>query len=355
MRLLVTAITSLLLLACSRAPQELVLSGPTMGTTYTVKIVGTPATIDADAARRAIDAVLDEVDVQMSTYRSDSDISRFNAAASTEWIAVPPELAHVVDASRQISQRSGGAFDITIAPLIAAWGFGPAGEPTTLPSDAELAALRERTGYELLEVRLAPPALRKRHPDVTIDLNAVAPGHAVDLLAERFLALGFSNFMIDIGGEILARGRNAGGEVWRIAVERPDDSELTPFDVIALHDASITTSGEYRQYFERDGVRYSHTIDPRTAHPIRSFGSVCVLGDSTLAVDAWATAMNVLGPDAGLELAEREGLAVMYLIEREATIEARMSSRFRQRALPPGQSVPAPQMAPSQTALQPAS
>jgi thiamine biosynthesis lipoprotein len=275
--------------------------------------------------------VLADIDQQMSTYRPDSAISRFNAAATTEWIDVPEGLAYVVDQSKKISARSEGAFDITIAPLIAAWGFGPAGEPSALPSDAELAALRERVGFDLLEVRLVPPALRKHHPQLTIDVNAVAPGYAVDLLAERFAALGAHDFMIDIGGEILTRGRNARGEIWRIAVERPRDEAADPARVIALENASVTTSGEYRHYFEREGVRYSHTIDPRTGHPIVSYGSVCVLGDSTLEVDAWATALNVLGPDAGLELAEREGIAAMYLIERGEGIESRMSARFAAR------------------------
>jgi thiamine biosynthesis lipoprotein len=299
-----------------------------MGTTYTVKVAGTPATIDADAIRREINAVLASTDIEMSTYRSDSAISRFNAAASTDWIEVPASLAKVVAVSREISERSGGAFDITIAPLIAAWGFGPSGEPASLPGEAEIAALRERMGYELLDVRLAPPALRKRHPELTIDVNGVAPGYAVDVLAERFLALGVRDFMIDIGGEVLARGRNARGEVWRIAVERPIDDIPAPFEVIQLDNASVTTSGEYRHYFERDGVRYSHTIDPRSGHPIESYGSVCIFGDSSLVIDAWATVLNVLGPDAGIELAEREGIAVMYVIARNGELSAKRSSAW---------------------------
>lgn len=306
-------------------------SGPTMGTTYTVKIVGTPATLDAEALQRELEDVLASIDTEMSTYRTDSAISRFNASESTNWIDVPLGLARVVAASKDISERSGGVFDITLAPLIAAWGFGPSGEPTSLPSASELADVRERVGHRLLEVRLAPPALKKLHPALTIDVNGVAPGYAVDLLAERFEALGASDFMIDIGGEVLVRGRNARGERWRIAVERPIDVEPTPFKILELDAASVTTSGEYRHYFERDGRRYSHTLDPRTGQPIESFGSVCVVGSSSLVIDAWATALNVLGPEEGLRVAEREGLAVMYVVVAgERRLEARMSSRFRQ-------------------------
>jgi thiamine biosynthesis lipoprotein len=319
--------------SCSREPRELVLSGPTMGTTYTVKVVGTPDTLDAEAIRRELDAVLANIDAEMSIYRSDSAISKFNANASTDWLEVPVGLARVVAVSRDISERSGGSFDITIAPLIAAWGFGPSGEPTSLPSQAELAALRDRMGYRLLDVRLSPPALRKQHPALTIDVNGVAPGYAVDLLAERFEALGVRRFMIDIGGEVLARGRNARGEPWRIAVEQPIDGEQTPFKILELTNASVTTSGEYRHYFDRDGQRYSHTLDPRSGRPIASYGSVCVVGKSSLVIDAWATALNVLGPDEGLQVAEREGLAAMYIVVDAGKLEARMSSAFPRASL----------------------
>jgi FAD:protein FMN transferase len=328
-RLLSTSLLiSLLLIGCARQPRELILSGPTMGTTYNIKVVGTPEKVDAEAVRRTIDDVLAMIDIEMSIYRTDSHISRFNAARSIEWIDVPAGLAHVVATANGVSKRSGGAFDITIAPLIQAWGFGPSGEPTELPTDAQLAALRDRVGHELLEVRLEPAALRKQHPELTIDVNGIAPGYAVDLLAERFIELGLKDFMIDIGGEVLARGRNASNATWRIAVERPQDTEPTPFAILTLDNKSITTSGEYRHYFERDGRRFSHTVDPRTGQPIASYGSVAVVGATSLEIDAWATALNVLGPDEGLRLAEHEGLAAMYLIVGEAELTARKSSTF---------------------------
>jgi thiamine biosynthesis lipoprotein len=299
-----------------------------MGTTYNVKVVGTPGDVDAEAVRRTIDAVLASVDVEMSTYRSDSHISRFNAARSTEWIDVPMGLARVAAAAQAVSERSDGTFDITVAPLIEAWGFSASGEPEKLPTDAQLVELRDRIGYRLLEVRLEPAALRKRHPELMIDVNGVAPGYAVDVLAERFHALGLRDFMIDIGGEVLARGRNASGAAWRIAVERPEDIDPKPFTIIELADRSVTTSGEYRRYFERDGQRYSHTIDPRTGHPIASHGSVAIVGATSLEIDAWATALNVLGPDAGLKLADEQGFAAMYLVIEKGELKARKSLAF---------------------------
>lgn len=325
----VTALTlAVLCSGCAREPRELVLSGPTQGTTYNVKVAGTPQEVDADAVRRAIEDVLAEIDSEMSTYRADSAISRFNAAQSTEWIDVPVGLARVVDAALKVSERSGGAFDITVAPLITAWGFGASGEPEKLPGNADIAALRERIGYRHLEVRFEPAALRKLISTLTIDVNGIAPGYSVDALAERFMALGLRNFMIDIGGEVLARGRNAAGTPWRIAVERPEDTTPEPFAIIELADRSVTTSGEYRHYFERDGQRYSHTIDPRTGHPIVARGSVAVVGRTSTEIDAWATALNVLGPEEGLRLANADGLAAMYIVVDGGKLTARKSDAF---------------------------
>ena len=329
-RTVVTAVALALLCAgCAREPRELVLSGPTQGTTYHIKVAGTPTEVDADAVRRAIDAVLANIDSEMSTYRNDSAVSRFNAEQSTEWVEVPVGLARIVDVALKVSERSGGAFDITVAPLVGAWGFGATGEPETLPSAAEIAGLRERIGYHRLEARFEPAALRKLVPTLTIDLNGIAPGYAVDRLAERFQALGLRNFMIDIGGEVLARGRNAAGDAWRIAVERPEDSAPEPFAIIELADRSVTTSGEYRHYFERAGQRYSHTIDPRTGHPIVARGSVAVVGTTSTEIDAWATALNVLGPEEGLRLANANGLAAMYIVVDGGKLTARKSDTFQ--------------------------
>ena len=293
------------------------LSGPTMGTTYTVKVAAAPPSVDAARVRVVIDDVLAQIDRSMSGYRADSEVAKFNASASTQWYAVSGDLAAVVQAALDIGEASGGAFDITVAPLVAAWGFGPAGEPKVLPTDQEIASLRSRIGYRMLHVRRDPPALRKDVAQLSIDLNGIAPGYAVDRLAERLLALRIDDFMIDIGGEICARGRNARGEPWHIAIEHPVDTQRTPYASVWLDAAAISTSGEYRDYYERGGKRYSHTIDPRTARPIdREPGSVVVIARSTAQADGWATAMNVLGPREGMELATRARMPVLF-IERK--------------------------------------
>ena len=307
-------ICALLAAACARAPEELALSGPTMGTTYTVKVTAPPASLDAARLRQAIEDVLAQIDRSMSGYRSDSEIAQFNASASTQWYEVSADLATVVQAALDISEKSGGAFDITVGPLVAAWGFGPAGQPKVLPSPEQIAQLDAAVGYRKLHVRLDPPALRKDVAELSIDLNGIAPGFAVDRLADRLLALHVENFMIDIGGEIRARGRSARGESWHIAVEHPVDTRRAPYAGVWLDGASISTSGEYRDYYERDGRRYSHTIDPRTGQPLdRAPGSVAVIASSTTLADGWATALNVLGPREGLALAAKEHMPVLFI------------------------------------------
>ncbi len=319
---------------CQRSAPEIVLSGPTMGTTYNVKIAAAPASVDAHGARVAIDEVLNAIDEAMSTYRDDSEVSRFNAATTTDWFDVSADLATVVAAANTVSAASDGAMDITVAPLVNLWGFGRVGEPAQLPDDAAIAGARSGVGYTLLEVRLAPPALRKKSARVTIDLNAIAPGFAVDKLATKFISLGLRNFVIDIGGEVQARGVNAQGEAWHIAVEKPVDARPEPMAILRLPDLSVTTSGEYRQYYIRDGHRYSHTIDPRTGRPVENaLASVVLIGKTSIEVDAWATALIVLGEEDGFRLATQRGMPAMFVVRQGSGFTTHETPGFAQYLL----------------------
>jgi thiamine biosynthesis lipoprotein len=309
---------ALLAAGCDRSPPEIVLSGPSMGTTYTVKVASPPASVDPARVRVAVEDVLERVDRSMSGYRVDSEVARFNASACTDWCDVSPDFAALVQTSLAISAASDGVFDITVAPLVTAWGFGPAGEPQVLPSAEQIAQLDAAVGYRKLHVRLDPPALRKDVAGLSIDLNGIAPGFAVDRLAERLQAMRIENYMIDIGGEIRARGRNARDEPWHIAVEHPVETQRTPYTSVWLDGAAVSTSGEYRAYYERDGRRYSHTVDPRTGRTLdREPGSVVVVAPLAAEADGWATALNVLGPRDGLALATRRKLPALF-IERSA-------------------------------------
>lgn len=331
--LIVIAAACIALAACSSAPAslpEIALSGPTMGTTYSVKVAAPPAGIDSNAVRVVIDEVLARIDLDMSGYRDDSTLSRFNASTSTDWFEVSPDMAKVVSESLQVSELSHGALDITVAPLVNLWGMGPAGEQAQLPSDAEVQKTLARTGYKKLQVRMSPAALRKQIPELTIDLNAVAPGYAVDLLASRLASMGIENFMIDIGGEVRARGLNGKGQVWRIAVERPVDAQEEPYAMVRLDNLSVTTSGEYRHYIVRDGHRYSHTIDPRTGRPVEhDLASVVVATGTALQADAWATALNVLGSEAGYTLARERNMAAMFIVAADGGLRNEMTEPFR--------------------------
>jgi thiamine biosynthesis lipoprotein len=316
-------------LGCSHGIPEIDLSGPTMGTTYSVKVARPPDEVDGHTLRVAIDEVLAHIDVTMSGYRSDSEIARFNASSSTEWFDVSADVATVVQTALAVSRASGGTFDITVAPLVKAWGFGASGEPTELPDDAELAQIKQRVGYQHLQVRLDPPALRKDVPELSVDLNGIAPGFAVDLLAKRLESMGVDNFMIDIGGEIQAHGVASRGGPWRIAVERPIDKEPEPYKILQLQNAAVTTSGEYRHYYDRNGQRYSHTIDPRTGRPVQhSLASVVVAGQTSMDIDAWATAFNVLGTQEGKALAEKLGMPVMFIDAQNGQLQSVMTAQF---------------------------
>lgn len=322
-------LTAFLLASCSRAPQELVLSGPAMGTTYTVKLAGAPEGVDRRKLRAAVNDVLARVDRGMSGYRADSEIARFNASPSTEWFDVSADVAAVVQIAIEVSELSAGAFDVTVAPLVNAWGFGSQGEPESLPDEAELGQIRERIGYRNLHVRSEPPALRKNLPGLSVDLNGIAPGFAADLLAERLLAMGVESYLIDLGGEVRVRGRNGKGELWRVAVERPVDAEPAPYAILQLDAMAVSTSGEYRHNYVRNGRRYSHTIDPRTARPVQhDLASVVVVGPDGAHSDAWSTAFNVLGTQAGHALASRYAMPVMFIEWRDGRLQSRMTPEF---------------------------
>lgn len=325
-RLLISGL-AFVLTAC--AQQELDVGGPTMGTTYSIKVANPPDGISASTVQDATREILDRIDRSMSGYRVDSEISRFNSATSTEWFDVSSDLAIVVDAALQVSQQSGGAFDITVGPLVSAWGFGASDEPIDLPDDARLSELRTHVGYEKLHARLNPPALRKDDPRLLVDLNGIAPGYAVDLLAQKLRDMGINNFMIDIGGEVRAHGRNARRQLWRIAVERPIDAEPEPYAIVELDNASVTTSGEYRHYYDRHGQRYSHTIDPRTGRPVsHSLASVVVIGSTSMHIDAWATALNVLGTQEGAALATKLDMPVLFIEADGGKLRSVTTPRF---------------------------
>lgn len=307
----------LLTTAADGVDPSLTFSGPTMGTTYKITVV---APLSASEQREVEDLIaqeLAEVDRQMSTWRPDSEISQFNAHASTEPFPASRGLLEVVQTAAEISAASGGALDVTVAPLVAAWGFGPKGRTPDAapPSDADLAALRATIGWQRVRVDLSAGTLTKDHPAVALELSAIAPGYAADRIAARLRERGWTRTLVDVGGEILGSGLAPSGRPWRLGVERPDSSGGVVHELVLVQDLALATSGDYRNYYEQDGVRRSHTIDPRTGRPIaHTLASVSVLRPTAALADGWATALNVLGPDDGLALATAQAIPALFLV-----------------------------------------
>ncbi len=311
----------LVLSACARGPAYQTHQGPIMGTVYRV------TARCPDDVRSSIDAELAAVDGEMSTYRPDSALSRFNQAEVDTWFPISPELLLVLQAAQRVSRRSAGAFDVTVGPLVNLWGFGPGGYDRQRPSEQALRRARSRVGYANLELRSEPPGVRKRG-DVYVDLSAIAKGHGVDRVADRLQAKACTDYMVEIGGEVRVRGANPQGQPWRIGIEVPDPGRLGKVHrVLSLAAMAVATSGDYRNYVEHDGARFSHTIDPRSGQPIRhGLASVTVVHNSALWADAYATAINVLGPEAGWAFAQQENLPVLFILRSANGFEERYNA-----------------------------
>ncbi len=314
--LLLPAIAARPLATAQDGPRILEFRGATMGTTYLVKVFDPPQ-FQSDI-RLAIDAELRRVNDQMSTYLKSSELGRFNASKSTDWFDVSGETAMVVKFALSVSVETDGAFDVTVGPLVNAWSFGTGPRPQKVPDEAVLRRIQASVGYQKLSVRTDPPALRKSVADLQVDLSALAKGHGVDRVVELLDSAGAGNVFVEIGGEVRTSG-DKNGQPWRVGIQLPDAATDTvlighPMSSDAGKDESMATSGDYRNFFEVDGKRYSHTIDPRTGNPVQhELASVSVVTASCMSADAWATAINVVGLERGLELADQQQLSVLLV------------------------------------------
>lgn len=280
MRTLLFALASLPLAAClpDGAPDSLTLSGKTMGTTYNVTVVDAPREADAETLQAAIDAALADVNAKMNNWDPTSEVSRFSNAASTEPVEISQDLQTVLTEANRIHALVDGKFDVTLAPLIDLWGFGPKKPGEPIPSDEEIAAALESIGQSDKLV-LEGNTLAKTQPDVSVNLSSIAKGFGVDQIGAALEAEGVDRYLVEIGGDLAAKGTNAEGEPWSIGIERPDARAQVVEIILPLSDLGLATSGDYRNYFEEDGVRYSHIIDPTSGRPVtHTTASVTVLG-----------------------------------------------------------------------------
>lgn len=318
--------------------------GAAFGTGWSVIVgdaVRTDANFDSETLTERVERELEAIDASVSTWRDDSELSSFNRLAATLARPIGPHLERILEVSLEVYEATGGAFDPTVGPLVEAWGFGAGGDrEAPIPEEQAVAALLERVGLDRL--RIDPertsedrPLLLQADPPLELDFSAVAKGYAVDLVAEALLGGGFENFFVEVGGEVRARGTSPRGEAWRVGVTEPTDDPGGVARVgfaVSVSDGAVATSGDYRNFRVVDGVKYSHTIDPRTGRPIEDPpASVTVIAPTCALADAWATALCVLGPDEGLELIEaRPELEALFLMRASADggFERRSSSGF---------------------------
>uniref|UniRef100_UPI0035C6DEEF FAD:protein FMN transferase n=1 Tax=Serratia quinivorans TaxID=137545 RepID=UPI0035C6DEEF len=328
--LMTTVALSATLLLTGCGPEQVNLDGKTMGTSYSVRYVTGDDTPSAAKMQAEIDKRLELVNDQMSTYRPDSELSRFNASRVVDKpFPVSAATTEVVLEALRINRVTDGALDVTVGPLVNLWGFGPEGRPDKVPSAAELERRRAWTGIDKLSVQ--GNALVKSIPELYVDLSSIAKGYGVDVIAQYLQSQQVKNYMVDIGGEVRTRGHNGEKKPWRIAIERPTAGmEQKAQLVIQPGEMSIATSGDYRNYFEQDGVRYSHTIDPVTGKPIHHhLVSVTVLSPTCMAADGLSTGLNVLGPERGMALANLMGIPVFMIVKTAKGFEERYSEAFK--------------------------
>jgi thiamine biosynthesis lipoprotein len=307
------------------------LSGATMGTTYSVKLLEMPDGMTPEALRTEIDDILVQVNRRMSTYDPQSELSRFNGNETTDWVRISPELLAVIREALKISRLTDGAFDVTVGPLVNIWGFGPEMKEDQVPSERAINQTLARVGHERIHLRDTPPGLKKERGDIYIDLSAIAKGYGVDQVADYLDSLGSANYLVEIGGELRGKGHNPKGTPWRIAIEKPLPGERSIERIVEIEDGGIATSGDYRNFFVQDGQRYSHALNPHTGWPVRhELASVTVIDETAMAADAMATALMVMGPKAGFELAETQGLAALFIVIDDDEFQENGTSEMRQ-------------------------
>ena len=325
------ALAAILLYACAEPPRlpEYELAGNVMGTTFTVKLIEPAISVDRSELGRNISDRLEEIEQRFSTYRPSSELSLVNEAQTTDWIPVSLELCDVVASALAVSRRTNGAFDITVGPLVMLWGFGPGSERTAPPGDELIAVARSAVGYEKVDTDCSQPAVQKTVSGVQVDLSAFVKGYAVDEVAWLLDERGVENYLVEIGGELRVAGHNSLAEPWAIAVEKPATGSRSVQSVVHISDSGMATSGDYRNFFEYDGIRYSHTIDPATGRPVtHDAAAVTVIGTNSAEADALATALLVMGPDSGLKFARDAGIAASFLLRRDPDFEELVTPEF---------------------------
>jgi len=307
-----------------------VLEGKTMGTFWRVSVIN----LDngkSDALRKKVQAQLDADDMLLSTWKNDSALMQFNHSTSLSPWPVSEAMADIVTESLRIGAKTQGAMDITVGPLVNLWGFGPDKQPVKTPDQAQIDAARARTGLQHLTVinQSGSQYLQKDIADLYVDLSTVGEGYAADHLARLMEQEGISRYLVSVGGALVSRGMNADGKPWRVAIQKPTDRENAVQAIVDINGHGISTSGSYRNYYELDGKRISHVIDPQTGRPIEhKLVSVTVIAPTALEADGWDTGLMVLGTEKAKQVVHEQGLAVYMIFKEGDGFKTWMSPQF---------------------------
>jgi thiamine biosynthesis lipoprotein len=313
-----------------------------MGTRWTVKFTDRlPPNCSVAELRQAIVDRLDKINQQMSTYVQSSEVMRFNASASGKWFEISKPTAEVVTRALEVGEATGGAFDITVGPLVRLWNFGTeggaaVGSEIELPDDKAITSALAKVGQQHLRVRSDPPAVQKATCGLEVDLSAIAKGFATDQVGELLQEHGLNNFLVEIGGEVVARGKPASDRLWQVAIESPPEAKRRLHTIVPLENSALATSGDYRNFFVHQGKRYSHIIDPHTGHPVgHNLATVSVLHKSCLYADAFSTGLLVMGDQKGYQWATQNDIAALFLVRSGGSIQARVTPAWKQATRAP--------------------
>lgn len=318
---------ALFILGC--APQQHVVSiqGQTMGTTYHITWVQPTKPVEKLTLQAAVDTRLEQVNDSMSTWRKDALISQFNRHNFDTPMRIDDDFVRVLEEAIRLAHLTDGALDVTVGPLVNLWGFGPDGRVTSAPSPLEIAEAKARVGVEHLQ--LNGEFLSKDRSDLYLDLSSIAKGYGVDVVAEVLEQRGIHNYLVEVGGELRLSGHKPDQKPWRIAIEQPDEDGREVFKVIESGELAVATSGDYRNFFEENGRRFSHLIDPRSGEPVNTrLASATVLAPSCMTADGLATAFIVMGTEQALALAEQESLPAMFIEKSPEGYKVHYSSAF---------------------------
>ncbi len=316
--------------ACQQGGRETELAGAVQGTTYHIKVVLDGLKVTPEEVRKGVEEAFDNIDVKLSNYRDDSEISKFNRQKTTDWLPASREIVEVASIAKAVSGKSKGCLDLTIKPLFDLWGFSR--HESRVPEQAEIDRILPHTGMDKLELDEKNLRMRKKDPDLALDLSSIAQGYTVGAVAKFLESRGIQNYMAEIGGEMKVKGRKANGDEWRIAIEKPTPFTREVQKILSIHQQNgeaIMTSGTYRNFFEEKGQVYSHIIDPKTGKPVNHhLLSVTVLHDDPSWADAWSTALLCLGETEGYAAAETNKLRALFISGEGKELKERFSSEM---------------------------